>query len=111
MNEEFKRFIQEETKKLHTITLLEEAKRQVENELTILKEGGWSETGISAVKPKKEAPSDLEESKVPEKNSPEWHQIQIAKKTMKMTDVGASVMGGMNKSDAKKILDKYKIKY
>jgi hypothetical protein len=41
----------------------------------------------------------------------EKNQIKIAKDTLKMSDVGASVMGGMTKDDAKKILQKYKVKY
>jgi hypothetical protein len=39
MNEEFKKFIQEEVKKLHQITLLENKKIQIEKELKILEEG------------------------------------------------------------------------
>ena len=39
MNEEFKKFIQEEVKKLHQITLLENEKIQIEKELKILEEG------------------------------------------------------------------------
>jgi len=35
---------------------------------------------------------------------PEKHQLKIAKKTLKMSDVGASVMGGMTKPEAKKFL-------
>lgn len=41
MNEEFKKFIQKEVKKLHKITLLEEAKRQIEEDLKLLKEEKW----------------------------------------------------------------------
>lgn len=39
------------------------------------------------------------------------HQIAIAKKTMKMSDVGALIMGGMTKVEAKKILDEEGIRY
>lgn len=49
--------------------------------------------------------------KMPEKGTPEWHQLQIAKKTIKMTPVMATIMGGMDIDEAKKILDKYRIKY
>jgi beta-lactam-binding protein with PASTA domain len=34
------------------------------------------------------------------------HQISIARKTLKMTDIGVSVMGGMNKEEAREILKK-----
>ena len=36
------------------------------------------------------------------------HQLKIARQTMKMTDAGASIMGGMTKAEAKKILAKAK---
>ena len=41
------------------------------------------------------------------KNSPEWHQLQIAKKTLKMTPTMASIMEGMSYEEAKKIIEKY----
>ncbi|KKN35472.1 hypothetical protein LCGC14_0783240 [marine sediment metagenome] len=41
---------------------------------------------------------------------PEKHQIKIAKSTLKMSDVGAMIMGGMTKDEARKILTKHNIK-
>ena len=41
---------------------------------------------------------------------PEKHQIKIAKDTLKMSDVGAMIMGGMTKPEAKEILKKHGIK-
>ena len=41
----------------------------------------------------------------------EKNQIKIAKDTLKMSNEGASLMGGMTKDEAKKILQKYKVKY
>ena len=38
------------------------------------------------------------------------HQINIARKTLKMSDVGALIMGGMTKEDARDILKKHGIK-
>jgi len=38
------------------------------------------------------------------------HQIAIAKATLKMSDEGALIMGGMSKDEARKILQKHKIK-
>lgn len=35
---------------------------------------------------------------------PEQHQFKIAKSTLRMSDVGASVMGGMSKETARKFL-------
>ena len=35
------------------------------------------------------------------------HQIAIAKKTLKMHDLGASIMGGMSKDEARKILQDF----
>ena len=36
----------------------------------------------------------------------EKHQLKIAKNTLKMSDVGARIMGGMTKEEAKKIIEK-----
>jgi hypothetical protein len=35
---------------------------------------------------------------------PQKHQLQIAKKTLKMNDVGVMVMGGMSKQEARDFL-------
>jgi hypothetical protein len=43
-------------------------------------------------------------------NTFDKHQIAIAKKTLKMSDVGASIMGGMTKDEARKILEKFNVK-
>jgi hypothetical protein len=32
------------------------------------------------------------------------HQLNIAKKTLKMSDVGAMIMGGMNKNEARQVI-------
>ena len=37
---------------------------------------------------------------------PEQHQLRIARKTLKMSDVGALVMGGPSKAEARKIIEK-----
>ena len=47
----------------------------------------------------------------PEKGTPEWHQLQIAKKTVKMTPVMASLMGGMSVEEAEKIMKSFGLKY
>ena len=39
------------------------------------------------------------------------HQINIAKKTLKMNDIFINVMGGMTKKEAIKILQENNIKY
>ena len=39
-----------------------------------------------------------------ELTTPQKHQLKIAKDTLKMSDAGAKVMGGMTKNDAKKFL-------
>lgn len=49
--------------------------------------------------------------KLPEKNSPEWHQLQIAKKTIRMNPAMAAIMGGMTYDEAEEILKKYGIKH
>lgn len=39
-------------------------------------------------------------------NVPEKHQLKIARSTLKMSDAGAIVMGGMTKEEAKKVIKK-----
>ena len=39
------------------------------------------------------------------------HQIAIAKKTLTMSDIGARIMGGMNKDEARDILRKHNINF
>lgn len=46
-----------------------------------------------------------------QKGSPEWHQVQIAKKTVKMNPAMISMMRGMTLSEAEAILKKHGIKY
>lgn len=43
-------------------------------------------------------------------NTFDKHQIAIAKKTLQYSDVGANIMGGMNKEEARAILAKHHIK-
>ena len=35
---------------------------------------------------------------------PEQHQLNIARKTLKMSDVGAAIMGGMTKAEAREVI-------
>jgi hypothetical protein len=37
-------------------------------------------------------------------STPEKHQMRIAKQTLKMSDIGASIMGGMTKQEAREFL-------
>jgi hypothetical protein len=39
------------------------------------------------------------------------HQLAIAKSTLKMNDVGAMVMGGMSKDEARELLRKHGVKF
>jgi hypothetical protein len=57
----------------------------------------------------KKSPKKEDKIKLPTKGTPEWNQLQVAKKTLKMTDSGASLMGGMTKKEAKELLKKYNI--
>jgi hypothetical protein len=55
----------------------------------------------------------LEESKesdIKSRNPALWHQIRIAKQTLKYTDNGAKLMGGMTKDEARALLKKHDIK-
>lgn len=44
-------------------------------------------------------------------NTFDKHQIAIAKKTLQYSDVGASIMGGMTKEEARAILKKHNIAF
>jgi len=44
---------------------------------------------------------------LPRRGTPEWNQLDIAKKTMKMTPAMVGVMGGMDIEAAKKLLQEY----
>ena len=44
--------------------------------------------------------------RVKELGVPEQHQLKIAKSTLKMSDVGAFIMGGMTKDEARAFLRK-----
>jgi hypothetical protein len=49
--------------------------------------------------------------KLPEKGTPEWHRVQIAKKTAMMNPVMAESFGDMSVDEAKKIVSEYGIKF
>ena len=50
----------------------------------------------------------MKKNKQPEKYSAEWHQLQVAKKTLTMNPIMVEVLGGMTIEEAKKIVEKYK---
>lgn len=37
---------------------------------------------------------------------PEQHQLKIARSTLKMSDAGAKIMGGMTKAEARRVIEK-----
>ena len=39
---------------------------------------------------------------------PEQHQLKIARQTLKLSDLGARLMGGMTKDEARALLKKHK---
>ena len=49
---------------------------------------------------------DKLERTINELSVPEKHQLAIAKKTLKMSDAGAKIMGGMTKEEARKVIKK-----
>lgn len=50
------------------------------------------------------------EDEIKQNDPATWHQIQIAKKTLRMPDEMVGVMGGMTKEEAKDVLRKHNIK-
>jgi len=92
MNENLKKFIQEEVQKLYKITLLEEAKKQIEKDLKLLEEG--------------KMPSSLSEKKwmqkAFEKKKGSLHQTLDVPKDEKISDTKISAGYGKSKdTDAK----------
>jgi hypothetical protein len=55
--------------------------------------------------------SESKEDDIKRNDPATWHQIQIAKKTLRMPGAMAGVMGGMSKEEAKQILTKRGIKF
>ncbi len=53
--------------------------------------------------------SEAKEDELKKRDPAAWHQIQIAKKTLKMPNAMVGVMGGPSKEEAKAILAKYGI--
>lgn len=66
-----------------------------------------SVTAIPAHGELKHVNEAMKEVKVSDLDVPTQHQIKIAKKTLTMSDVGARIMGGMTREEAKEILKKY----
>jgi hypothetical protein len=62
-------------------------------------------------KNKEDELGESEESELKDRDPATWHQIQIAKKTVRMPGAMANVMGGMTKEEAKEILRKRGIKF
>jgi hypothetical protein len=54
---------------------------------------------------------ESDETELKQNDPATWHQIQIAKKTIKMPDAMAAVMGGMTKEEAKRILTQRGLKF
>jgi hypothetical protein len=48
---------------------------------------------------------------MPQKGSPEWHQLQIAIQTMKMPDPMVNVMGGPDRAESERILAQYGMRW
>ena len=92
MNEDLKKFIQEEVQKLHKITLLKETKKQIEKDLKLLEED--------------KMPSNLLEKKwmqkAFEKKKGSLHQTLDVPNDEKITDTKMSARYGKSKdTDAK----------
>ncbi len=55
----------------------------------------------------KEKQGVVKQKSLPEKNTPEWHKLKIAKDTMKMNPAMSGVMGGPSHAEAEKTLKEY----
>ena len=78
--------------------------------------GTWIETDgamadIDDIEPaEKDETNEMEKKQMPKSGTPEWHKLQIAKKTVKMNPAMAGVMGGPSIADAKKTLAEYGVR-
>ena len=96
------------------------------NDSTAMKRSGYNDLGIGKKDKKKDLdPSfktltfesleyidesdTLKEEKLPEKGTPAWHELQVAKKTMKTIPAMRDMLGGPGEEHARKILKKYGI--
>jgi hypothetical protein len=52
----------------------------------------------------------MKNKKLPEKGTPEWHRLEIARKTIRMNPIMVNVIGGMTVDEARQILNEYSIK-
>ncbi len=48
--------------------------------------------------------------KLPKKGTPDWHRLQVARKTVRMHPALVNVLGGMTVEEARQILNEYSIK-
>jgi mannose-6-phosphate isomerase-like protein (cupin superfamily) len=81
---------------------------KVKGGVTLKGQGGEKEvaTGDLDLMKKMDEMGESKESELKQNDPATWHQIQIAKKTLKMPDAMVGVMGGMTKEEAKEILRK-----
>lgn len=86
------------------------ANDQIDELIDYLEENGNQETikwvAKNSASSEKKATLVGEKKKEKDLSEPEKHQLKIAKKTLKMNDVGANIMGGMNKEEARDFLKK-----
>lgn len=103
MNEEFKKFIQEEVKKLHQITLLENEKIQIEKELKILEEGEkkWMQKAFSKKEGSLHDALDVpEDKKIPVyKMKKALANPKLRKKAQAAINANPDIYGSLKKND------------
>ena len=52
----------------------------------------------------------MKTNKLPPKGTPEWHRLEIARKTIRMHPAIVNVLGGMTIDEAKKVILQYSSK-
>jgi hypothetical protein len=84
---------------------------KVKGGVSLKGQGGEKEvaTGDLDLMKKMDEMGESKESELKQRDPATWHQIQIAKKTLKMPDAMVGVMGGMTKEEAKEILRKHSV--
>jgi len=84
---------------------------KVDESMSVADEKGLAQTIVNTPRPETGLVKEDNEKDIKERDPATWHQIQIAKKTLKMPGAMAGVMGGMSKEEAKEILRKRGIKF
>jgi hypothetical protein len=93
------------------MSYLKDGKISLQESMSVADEKGLAQSIVNTPRPETGLVKEDNEKDIKDRDPASWHQIQIAKKTLKMPGAMAGVMGGMSKEEAKEILRKRGIKF